>query len=955
MQPIDNKRRIIDRRALHARMAALAKEGDVPREALRASVLGEFKAALAAGDAEIRRRFEEGASGTEVVHANCYLADQIIRTLHEFVDRHVYPLPNPTEGERLALIVVGGYGRGELAPFSDIDLLFLFPYKQTPHGEQLVEYILYLLWDMGLKVGHATRSLNDCLRQAKTDHTVLTTLLEARYLSGDRALYEELRRRFQDEVVAEMGLGFVQDKLAEREGRHHRTGDSRYLLEPNIKDGKGGLRDLHSLFWIAKYLYRVDDVADLVEQGVLTGTEAAAFAKAQNFLWTLRCHLHYLTGRAEERLTFDLQPEIGRRMGYTDHAGSLGVERLMKHYFLIAKEVGDLTRIFCAAIEAEKKRPPRFTFRKRGLRKRLGEAFDIEGERLTVTGASVFEDDPVNLLRLFHLAQAHDLDVHPRALRLVTRSLKLIDARLRDDPDANRLFMEMLTSPDKDPEVVLRRMSEAGVLGRFIPDFGRVVAQAQHDMYHVYTVDEHTIRAIGFLHRIDLGELAHDHPLASEVIHELISRRVLYVAVLLHDIAKGRGGDHSEIGADIALKLGPRLGLKEEETETVSWLVRHHLLMSHTAQRRDIHDPKTVSDFVGLVQSSERLRLLLVLTVVDMRATGPQVWNGWKATLLRELYHSGSDLISGGVSAERRQARIEAAKRALREQLADWSEAEFGDHVARGYPDYWLGPDTATHVRHARLVREAEREGRPLAVETRVDRARAVTEVTVYAGDHPGLFSEIAGGIAVSGGDIVDAKISTMTNGMALDTFWVQDAGSWAQDGGGPFEETEKLTRLEAVIKRSLAGKRRLSDELAAKPSPLPSRTRVFKVAPRVLIDNTASATHTVVEVNGRDRPGLLYELTRTLSDLGVQISSAKITTYGERVVDVFYVKDVFGMKIETEVKLDQIRDGLRAVLAEPEAERAAETEEKPPARPPRRRGRASRRKEGTRPAAAAR
>ncbi len=917
MPAVPNPRKIVNRRILAARLAELAGSKGPP-EALRARLTAVMKSALEAGRAEIRRRFEAGASGTEVVRANAYLVDQVLRMIHEVAESAVAGAP-----ARLSVIAVGGYGRGELAPYSDVDLLFLVPPKAPARSDRVVEFMLYILWDLGFKLGHATRTVAESLKRAKADQTILTSILESRYVCGDEDLYRELKAQFR-EVVAERAAEYVDEKLAERNERHLRMGDSRYVLEPNVKEGKGGLRDLHTLFWIAKSFYGVESVDKLVSRGVLTKREADAFERAQNFLWTLRCHLHYLTGRAEERLTFDLQPEIGRRMGYTNHAGSLGVERFMKHYFLTAKEVGDLTRIFCAAIDSESEKPWRFSLKRFALRKELPEGFDVEGGRLTVARANVFEKTPVNLLRLFRLAQQLGLDIHPKALRLVTRSLKLIDNKLRANKEANRLFLDMLTAEDRDPEETLKRLNEAGVMGRFVPDFGRVVAQMQHDMYHVYTVDEHSIRAIGILHRIDSGALAAEHPVSSQVIRKIQSRRVLYLAVLLHDIAKGRGGDHSELGAELAFKLGPRLGLTEEETETVAWLVRHHLVMSHTAQRRDISDPKTVGDFVRIVQSAERLRLLLVLTVVDMKATGPTVWSSWKAALLRELYFSAEDFMTGGVLAERRQKRIEAAKAALRAALSDWPDADFAKFAALAYPDYWLGLDTATQARHARLVRKAAAEDAPITIETRVDENRGATEITVYTGDHPGLFSTIAGAIAISGGNIVDAKIFTMTNGMALDAFWVQDTLAWgAPTGGVPFAGRERLAALENSILNALCGKRRLTQELAKKPSALPSRARVFKVAPRVLIDDAASTTHTVIEVNCRDRPGLLYDLTRTLTNLNLQISSAKIATYGERVVDVFYVKDVFGLKVENKTKLEQIKAGLLAVIAEPAAEEA--------------------------------
>jgi [protein-PII] uridylyltransferase len=907
MGAIVRQRDIIDRRALTEALGAAVHTAGA--ETLdRRPLLPVLKAAYITGRAEIRRRFVQTGDGAQVMHEQCFLMDQLIRALYDTVTQEIFPAANPTSGEHLAIVALGGYGRGELAPYSDIDLLFLLPYKRTPYTEQVVEYLLYLLWDLGLKVGQAVRSVEDCLRHANADMTIRTGLLEARFIWGDQALYAELRRRFDAEIVRGTAGAFVDAKLAERDQRHHRLGDSRYQLEPNIKEGKGGLRDLHTLYWIAKYIYRIDDVGKLVGLGVLSAAESARFARAQNFLWTVRAHLHYLAGRAEERLTFDLQTEIGRLMGYADRAGMRGVERFMKHYFLIAKDVGDLTRVFCAIFDADLKRRRRpLSWLRWGAGRRALAGFRIDGERLNIPSEDFFKKDPVALLRLFRVAQQHDLDIHPRALRAAGQSLRLIDARLREDPEANRLFLDILTSK-KDPETALRRMNEAGVFGRFIPDFGRVVAQMQYDMYHVYTVDEHTLFAIGILHRIEQGQFADELPLATELFPTIVSRRALYLAVLLHDIAKGRGGDHSILGERIALKLGPRLGLAPEETETVAWLVRWHLLMSATAFKRDIGDPQTIADFVDAVQSPERLKLLLVLTVADIRAVGPKVWNGWKAALLRELYHQAFDMISSGLSGEGQQARIAAAQAAARARLDDFSEAEFALFVKAGYPFYWLSFDPETHARHARLMRRAEETGKPLLVETRIDAHRAVTEVTLYTADHPGLFSRIAGALAVGGANIVDARIMTMSNGMALDTFWVQDPN------GGAFDRPDKLAKLGETFENVLTGDLKPHLEFARPPA-IPSRTQIFTVAPRVLVDNKASASHTVIEVNGRDRPGFLYEVTRELTRLSLQISSAKISTYGEKVVDVFYVKDLFGHKVEHPQKLAQIRKQLEEVV----------------------------------------
>ena len=909
MARIPRQRAIVDRAALNAELDLLYGAGRTAG-APRREALQVLKRGLEQGRAEIRRRFEAAPKGgPQAEREQSFLMDQLVRAIYDLAANRAYRASNPTAGEHLAAVAVGGYGRGELAPFSDLDLLFVTPFKSTPRNEQVIEYVLYMLWDLGLKVGHATRAIEDCVRLSRKDLTIRTAILEARYVWGDKRLFDRLRTAFRDEVVKGSERGFVEAKLAERDQRHLRMGDSRYVLEPNVKDGKGGLRDLHTLFWIAKYLHPVRAVSDLVERGVLGAGEAARFDKAQRFLSTVRCRLHYLAGRGEDRLTFDRQSEIGALLGYKDHAGSRAVERFMKHYYLTAKEVGDLTGIFCAALEIEQARRARFALPRFDLLQRVPEGLAIESGRLALARGARFADRPVDIMRLFHTAQDRGIDIHPRVLRAMTRNLRLVDG-LREDAEANRLFLDMLTSP-KDPERILRQLSEAGVFGRFIPDFGRVVAQMQHDMYHVFTVDEHTIMAIGILRGIEDGAFAEEMPIATEVVKTVQSRRALYMAVLLHDIGKGRGGDHSEIGEQVALKLCPRVGLAPEETETVAWLVRHHLAMSNTAFRRDVNDPKTVSDFVETVRSLERLRLLLVLTVADIRAVGPGVWNAWKAALLRDLYYAAEEAMTGGMAAHGRGHRIDRAKRDLAAALDDFDPGELDAHLDSGYPAYWLSHPTEALARHARLVRAARRAGRALSVDTRIDRYRQATEVTVRAPDHPGLFSRIAGAIAVSGANIVDAKIFTMADGMALDTFWVQDGRD------EPIESGDRLARLEANIAQALSGRMRPMRELeemirrqGAK------RDSVFTVAPRVIIDNAASATHTVVEVNGRDRPGLLYALTRALSAEDVQIGSAQIATYGESAVDVFYVKDIFGLKITHEAKLGRIRAALLEALS---------------------------------------
>lgn len=908
MAPVSKPRDIIDRKALAQRLDDLAGwSGYTPKT--QGEVLGIFKEAYAAGTAEIRRRFEteKRAPGPRATHAHAFLMDQIVRAVHDFADTWVYPSANPTTGEKLTIVATGGYGRGELAPYSDVDLMFLLPYKLTPRTEQLVEFMLYMLWDMGLKVGHATRSVEEVVKLAREDITIRTSLLEARWLWGDQQLFEAFKDAYWKKVADGSGMAFVDQKLAERDGRHDKMGDTRYVLEPNIKEGKGGLRDLQSLIWIAKFLFKVDSMNELVPQGLLTSDDVKTFAKAENFLWTVRCHLHYLAGRPEERLTFNVQEEIAERMGYRDRAGTRGVERFMKHYFLVAKDVGDLTRILCAVLEEQQKKASRF-FRLPSLSfgSKRSDGLKLEGGRLNVASDDVFAEDPIKLLGLFREAQDQDLDIHPRALHLVTQNLKLINGKLRKDPKANKAFINMLTG--KEPQRVLMWLNEAGVLGRFVPDFGRVVAQMQYDMYHVFTVDEHTIRAVGVLYGIETGRLMDDHPVACNVIKEVQSLRVLYVAVLLHDIAKGRGGDHSIIGAEIALKLCPRFGLNAWETETVSWLVRYHLLMSQTAFKRDLDDPKTAIDFAEAVQSPERLRLLLILTVADIRAVGPNVWNAWKAGLLRELYWQAQARLSGEMPEGKREQRVAQAQARLRARLDGWPEAELDAHMDLATMNYWLSVDTETQVRHAELIKSAASKGLDLHIETGVQAERDATELIVYTADHPGMFSSIAGAIALSGASVVDAKIVTLADGMALDTFWIQDAEGQAIDDEG------RLNRLAVRIEDALRGKRDPKRELQkAQKDGLKSRTRVFKVPPRVLIDNSASNRYTVIEINGRDRIGLLYDVTSVLAEEHIQIASAHISTYGERVVDVFYVKDLFGLKVRHPEKLAAIEKALLA------------------------------------------
>jgi [protein-PII] uridylyltransferase len=899
----------LDGESLRRDLTAMARALGPDRAGLRKAALASIRTAFLVAREKVKAGMESGVTpGLSAARALCALQDTTIQVLYDFAVRHVYPAPNPTTSERLAIVATGGYGRGLLAPASDIDLLFVRPFKETPWGESVIEFILHMLYDMNLKVGHATRSVAECVRYAKQDITIRTALLESRFLWGDGELYDELRKKFWSEVATGKGQDFVEAKLQERDARHTRQGESRYLVEPNIKEGKGGLRDLQTLYWIGKYLFRVADAGDLVEHGVFTKEEFKTFQTAEAFFWTVRCHLHYVTGRAEERLSFDVQPELARRLGYTDANLHRAVERFMKTYFLVAKDVGDLTRIFCAALEEQnRKSKPKLTRLLPGfLKPRTPEDdFYIENGRLAAK-PGLFHQDPLNLLRLFHTADAKALDVHPATLRSVTRLLDLIDKDMCNDPAANRLFLDMLCSR-RDPERTLRRMNEAGVMGRFLPEFGRVVALMQFNMYHHYTVDEHLLVTVGNISRIERGELRQELPLVSDLVKRVKSREVLYVATLMHDMAKGLPGDHSEVGAAMAESVCPRLGLSPADTATVSWLVRNHLVMSDAAQKRDVSDPKTVQDFVGIVQTPERLRLLLILTAADIRAVGPGVWNGWKAQLLRELYLESETLISGGDSSPARSTRIEEAKRGLAERLKDFGEADLARALSRHYDNYWLAFDGGELEFHARTMQAADRNSDMLAVSARADRSSAVTEIVIYTPDHPGLFSRLAGAISISNGSIVGAKIFTTTDGFALDVFRVQDAS------GGPFGDSGRVERLRQTILKTLTGEIRPRAVLAKKAPG--RRAAAFKTPSRVNFDNQASMASTLIEVESLDRVGLLYQITLGLFETGLSISSAIVVTYGELAVDVFYVRDGFGHKVTHPQRLAAIEARLMKAL----------------------------------------
>ncbi len=872
----------------------------------RSVVVELLTTANTAGRSRIAEQFAQApTSARPLIRSYTYLTDQIVTMAFQVAKTWLHPLPNPTEAERLAVLAVGGYGRGEMAPQSDVDLLFLTPYKITPWAESVIESMLYILWDLKLKVGHSSRTVRDCIRLGREDFTIRTALLENRHIDGDAKLAQELDEQLWAKLFRKTASEFVEAKLTERSLRLQKHGNQRYIVEPNVKEGKGGLRDLQSLYWIAKYVNQVKTVDALVDLKVFTQDELQDFQEAENFLWATRSHLHLAAGRPVEQLTFDMQVEVADRMGFVDNGGRKAVEHFMQSYFRHATRVGELTRILLTDLEARhvKKAPDIIGLFTR--RKQLRDGFELRNNRIDVRRQSTFLKDPLNIMRVFEEAVRTGYLIHPDLMRLIAANLDLVRG-LEGNKDAARIFLDTLLKHG-NPERALRRMNELGVLGSFIPDFQTIVAMMQFNMYHSYTVDEHTIQCVSQLALIERRELIETLPVASGILDEGLNRKVLYVAMLLHDIGKGRDEDHAVLGAKLARFIAPKLGLNKEECATVEWLVRYHLLMSDMAQKRDIADPRTVRDFAKAVKTVKRLDLLCVLTVCDIRGVGPDVWNNWKAALIRALYRQTKRALEDGMEALNREERGADAKRNLRKALEGWETRDLNKEVARHYPTYWQGLHVTAHEDFAKLLKDLPTD--EIRIELTPDEDRDATRACFAMSDHPGIFARVCGALALVGANIVDARTYTTKDGFATAAFWIQDSNE------APYDAS-RLPRLKSMIHKTLQGEITPRDALGPKDK-MKKREKAFRVPTSITFDNEGSEIYTIIEVDTRDRPGLLYDLTRTLAGTNIQIASAVIATYGEQVVDTFYVKDMFGLKFHSKSKQAGIERKLREAIAQ--------------------------------------
>ena len=859
----------------------------------------------------IKQTFMKTSDGSLCVGQNVILIDSLLKVLFKNIYLSVYK----DENYKFSMVAVGGYGRGELAPFSDLDLLFLIPdflnKTDTQKIENIVQSILYALWDFGFTVGHSTRSVQDCIKKSNEDLTISTSLLEKRLIVGDRNVYNSLKDKFNSLIKKTRTLNFVHAKLQESELRHNKFGGSRYVVEPNVKDGKGGLRDIHTVGWISKFVYEIDSISKLINMGVLSKREAIAFAEAQRFLLSVRCHLHYRAKREDDRLAMDAQLEIASAMNFKNTSTQKDVERFMKRYFLATKAVGNLTRIFCAEIESEFNKPLRINFL--SFKKKLNvEPFSIEVGRLFAKNKEILFENPINILKLFHISHEKNIDIHPKTIRQVTSLVSLINYEVRNDFQANKLFLDILTS-EKDPSRTLRAMNESNVLGKFLPEFQKIVCLMQFDMYHSYTVDEHTLFTISNLHSLKNGNFKSFAPLASEIISQINSYRCLFVAMLLHDIAKGKKGDHSENGALIASVVCPRLGLNEEETRTVEWLVLNHLLMSKTAFRYELGDPKTIKDFSNKVVTVERLKLLLVLTVADIKGVGPDIWNDWKGSLISELFLKSFDFLNNRKSSSVIIESTIDTKNSLKKHLLNngYFEKDFINYSKKYYSNYWKIFDIVNVVEHFEIFSKMKNEDLKFKVHFFKESKIKASQLLVIAPDHHGLFSLISGLVAASGFDVVSAKIITRSDGYALDTFFIQTKDK------KPITDDYTRKKLIKYISTGLEGRLNLEKELNIKWKEIPARYRAIKAPVRVIIDNKKSNNFTILEVKCKNAPGVLYRITKVITGLGCQINTANVSTYGDRVVDIFYLKNAFGSKIDDNKTIEKVRNGIYHILEE--------------------------------------
>jgi len=849
----------------------------------------QFRAALADGSAELARRFAADEQVGALVRDRALLVDALLRRAWE--------LHAGDAAASVALVAVGGYGRGELLPCSDVDVMVLLPQGEQPGWTAALERFLTFLWDIGLETGHSVRNVDDCQREALADIGVATALIEARLLAGPPALFAAMRRVLAPDRLWS-SRDFFDAKLREQAERHHRFHDTAYNLEPNVKQSPGGLRDLQTIGWVAKRHFGADTLQELAGRGFLTLRELAQLEAAQSWLWRIRFALHLVTGRREDRLLFDHQIRLARLFGYEDATYTLAVEQFMQRYYRTAMFVSWLNELllqhFREEILADRDAPvlP------------LSRHFQERDEFLEVTGPEVFARQPEALLELFLVLQQNPRlrGVRANTIRLVTQHLWLIDEEFRQNPRNHRLFLEILQAPAGVTHE-LRRMNLYGVLGRYIPAFGRIVGRMQYDLFHAYTVDAHTLFVVANLRRFALERYDHEFPKLAQIFRALPKPELAYLAAIFHDIAKGRGGDHSELGAVDAEAFCLEQGLTGYDARLVAWLVRHHLRLSVTSQKQDIADPQVVNAFAREVGDQVRLDYLYVLTVADVRGTNPKLWNSWKATLFDELYERVKQALRRGLESPLDREQLIAATQAQARELLAVDGVDAGA-VERVWPaltdDYFLrhsAPEIAWHTR-ALAARPAGDSGALVTVAEHPGRGGATVVLVHTIGRHHS-FARATAALDQMGLSIQDARITPTADGGSLDSYLV------LEDSGLPITERQRMTAIERQLARALAERGAAAPAVTRR---MARQARMFTTPTQVSFSDDADNGRTILEVVAGDRPGLLSEIGKVLWEQRVDLQGAKIMTVGERAEDVFYVRDESGRPLP---------DARRAALAE--------------------------------------
>jgi [protein-PII] uridylyltransferase len=865
--------------------------------------------------ADLKERHFAGASGVEIVRDLTHAMDRLLIALFQYADR-AHARRFARLNQRLAVVARGGYGREELNPCSDIDLLFLHDWKPGPYLEIVAETILHALWDAGLTVGQVVRGLKSAIRMADEDLKEKTALLDIRFIAGDAALYEDLASAMFREFLNHNQKAFFRAKMMESRERHKNYGDSLYLLEPHIKDGEGGLRDLHTAQWIAKVKYKIKSLEELVQKAVITEAELKEVIEARDFMWRVRNSLHFLSGRHHDQLTFEYQEKIAPILGFKA-SGNLGADAaLMSAYYRHATTISHFAEGLIARA-TDDLAPGGILRRRPGRRIRPGVL--IQGGLLGIADAQFFRRDPLNLLTVYAECQAHGVELSGATYQMVRDNVRLIDERFRADPRVGAELMKILRARERVAQT-LESMHRSGVLGAIIPEFGNLYARVLHDLYHIYTVDRHSLVAIRELERLRAGEFKESAPIMTEVAREIDCLPLIFLALLLHDIGKGHGHDHHERGAVLTVEVCRRLALGAEETSMVEFLVRNHLLMSQVAQKGDLEDPRTISDFARTAGSIERLKALYLLTFADMRAVAPKVYNNWRDMLLGDLYLRALKVLEHGdreaVDPERRLAQVKGViRRNLREREAP--ESAIDDFLAQMPDRYFLSVPEDDVTLHFDMMRAlAERSELRAICRQRHFPEREFSEFLVATRDQPGLFSMIAGVLTANNLNIVSARITTRGDGVVLDAFRVSHGAT----GGAMVMEEERWSRVQRDLEEVLAGRREVAAMVAEFHRATALRRRfVRRVPTEVTVDNRISEQYTVIDVFTQDRVGLLFEITHTIFKLGLMIHFARVSTNADQALDVFYVSDSVGKKILDQEALQTIRATLtERVSAEP-------------------------------------